>query len=371
MIRKRGVRAGVLVTAAERVLIHLLPLWNAKDAVRGATQEGIAEGTGLRRSHVPRAVKRLLADGSIEAREGRLRGRGRKVNVYALTEAGIRRARELVQGLESEEVRFGERRVSIGALATELRLGSVDIVGGLDDEGRYRPRQVALAVPETELLEREPELRALAEWVRGAGAAAVVYGSRGMGKTALGRAFVTGVRRPAVWVDIAIDEVAGLRRDLAKSLQTMGGNGTPEGVERDIAIVRPLIVLDGYGEVAEEVVDAVRSVLASVAASPGAKLLVLAQEATPSYCRFYGVADVRRRTVHEVRLRGLSPDGTKQLLGNPAIGEEALRQIYLLTKGCPLYLSLIRAGDSARLREVTRFTPAEIRLLLFSRTATR
>src|SRR5213593_3273690 len=176
----------MLLTAAERVLIQLLPLWNAKDAVRGATQEGIADGTGLRRSHVPRAVKRLLADGSVEMREGRLRGRGRKVRVYALTEAGIRRARELVAGLEAE-----------------LRLPAADIAAGLDDEGRYRPRKVALAVPRTDLLEREADLRALTEWLAAAVPAAVVYGSRGMGKTALGRAFVAGARRPVVWVDVA------------------------------------------------------------------------------------------------------------------------------------------------------------------------
>src|SRR2546426_9040008 len=154
----------MLLTAAERVLIQLLPLWNAKDAVRGATQEGIADGTGLRRSHVPRAVKRLLADGSVEVREGRLGGRGRKVRVYALTEAGIRRARDLVAGLESEEVHFGDRRISVAALALELRQSPAEIVAGLDDEGRYRPRQVALAVPETNPLEREAGLRGPGEW---------------------------------------------------------------------------------------------------------------------------------------------------------------------------------------------------------------
>ena len=361
----------MLLTAAERVLIQLLPLWSAKDAVRGATQEGIADGTGLRRSHVPRAVKRLLADGSVEVREGRLRGRGRKVRVYALTEAGIRRARDLVAGLESEEVHFGDRRISVAALALELRQSPAEIVAGLDDEGRYRPRQVALAVPETNLLEREAELRGLGEWLASAVPAIVVYGSRGMGKTALARAFVGGIRRAIVWVDVGPEDAAGLRRDLAKSLQAMGGSGSVDRIERDITTAKPLLVLDGYGEVAEDVVDAVASLLNSVATSPGAKLLVLAQEATPSYCRFYGVSEVRKRTVQEVRLKGLSPEGTKRLLGNPRIGDETLRQVYLLTKGCPLYLSLIRDGDGSKLREVSRFTPAEIRLLLFSRAATR
>ena len=361
----------MLLTAAERVLLHLLPLWNTKEALPEATQEGISAGTGLRRSHVPRAVKRLVADGSAEVREGRLRGRGRKVRVYALSEAGIRRGRELLAGLESEEVGFGDRRVTIRDLARELRLGPAEIVAGLDDAGFYRPRQAAISVPETDLIERDAELTALAEWLRGPIPAAVVYGSRGMGKTALARAFCAGARRPAPWVDVVGDDPEGMRRDLASSLTNLGGSGTPEGIERDVAALKPLVVLDGYGEVVEGVVDAVAGLLATVAANPGAKLLVLAQDSTPSYCRFYGTPEVRKGVVLELRLKGLSQEGTRRLLANPAIGAEALRQVYLLTKGCPLYLVLIRDGNAARLREVSRFTPAEIRLLLFSRAASR
>ena len=361
----------MLITAAERVLLHLLPLWNAKDAVVEATQEGISTGTGLRRSHVPRAVKRLVADGAAEVQEGRLRGRGRKVRVYALTAAGIRRARELLEGLEAEEVRFGDRRVGIGALAAELRVAPSEIVAGLDEEGVYRPRQAALSIPESDLIERGPDLAALAKWLKGPAPAFVVYGSRGMGKTSLARAFSRGVRRPIPWVDVVAESPEALRRDLAASLRSLGGSGAPDAIERDVAALKPLIVLDGYGEVAEGVVDGVASLLAAVGGTPGAKLLVLAQEATPSYCRFYGAPDVRKGTVLELRLKGLSPEGTKRLLDNPEIGAEALRQVYLLTKGCPLYLTLIRDGNAARLREVSRFTPAEIRLLLFSRAGSR
>src|SRR5438093_1587570 len=123
LIRNRPLWTPMFLTAAERILLHLLPLWNVKESMREATQEGIAEGTGLRRSHVPRAVKRLVTDSSVEVREGRLHGRGRKVRIHVLTESGIRRGRELLAGLESEEVRFGERRVAIGALAAELGVG--------------------------------------------------------------------------------------------------------------------------------------------------------------------------------------------------------------------------------------------------------
>ncbi len=361
----------VVLTAAERVLLHLLPFWNVRDGAPALTQEGIAERTGLLRSHVPRSLKGLLAEGHIEVREGRLRGRGRKVRLYFLTESGIRRARDLLAGVESESVMFGERRVTVRDLAQELRITPLEVIVGLDGERKYRPREAQLALPQVELLERNGEIRTLAEWLLEPAPAVIVYGSRGMGKTALARAFLMSVRRPAVWVDVAPDDGNAVHRQLAESLRRFGGRGSVDAVSEDIRAVKPLIVVDGYREVSEPVVDAMASLLAIVAGAPGAKLLVLAQESTPSYCRFYDAPSVRRGTVRELRLRGLSVEATRRLLGNPSISEESLKQVFLLTKGCPLYLTLIRDGDSARLREVSRFTVAEVRLLMFSRRAGR
>ncbi|HEY5538012.1 MAG TPA: hypothetical protein VIL58_00535 [Thermoplasmata archaeon] len=359
----------VTLTAAERVLLHLRPFWNARDGVREITQEGIAEGTGMLRSHVPRALKRLLADGHAEVREGRLRGRGRKVRLYYLTESGIRRARDLLTGIEGEEVQFGERHVTIRELSEELRVTPLEIVLGLDDGHRFRPREAALAIPNVDLLERDTELRELAEWLHGPAAVMVIYASRGMGKTALAQAFLASARRPAVWVEVVYDDASAIGRQLAESLRRFGGSGSADALNGDIVALKPLIAVDGYGEVSEPVVDAMVSLRERVVAAPGAKLLVLAQESTPSYCRFYEASVVRGGAVRELRLKGLSPEATKRLLGNPSISEESLRQVYLLTKGCPLYLTLIRDGDSARLREVSRFTAAEVRLLMSRRSS--
>jgi len=59
-------------------------------------------------------------------------------------------------------------------------------------------------------------------------------------------------------------------------------------------------------------------------------------------------------------------EGCRAMLGRPAIDAEALRRVYLLTKGCPLYLRAIREGDEETLRAHSRFTMAEIRLLIYS-----
>ena len=65
-------------------------------------------------------------------------------------------------------------------------------------------------------------------------------------------------------------------------------------------------------------------------------------------------------------VHGLDLEGCRAMLGRPAIDAEALRRIYLFTKGCPRYLLAIREGDEALLRAHSRFTSAEIRLLLYS-----
>ena len=127
-----------------------------------------------------------------------------------------------------------------------------------------------------------------------------------------------------------------------------------------------LAVVDGYGEVPEGIVDALRNLLRVAAGRSDVKMLVLAQETTPAYCRFYGEAERRAGSVVERHLRGLDLEGCRTLLGNPAIPDEDLRRIFLLTKGCPLYLQYIREGDEYGLRANSRFTNAEIRLLLYS-----
>src|SRR3970040_604387 len=116
----------VVLTAAERVLLHLLPFWNVRDGAPALTQEGIAERTGLLRSHVPRSLKGLLAEGHIGVREGRLR---------------------------------------VLDLAQELRITPLEVIVGLDGERKYRPREAQLALPQVELLERNGEIRTLAAWL--------------------------------------------------------------------------------------------------------------------------------------------------------------------------------------------------------------
>ena len=367
---RKGTGAFVILTSAERILVHLHAQRIAATPDRRITQAGISEGAHVLRSHVPRTLKLLRSEGLVEAREARLLGRSRRITVYALTPAGVGRAREILEAVEARPVEVDGRATTLGDATRSLGLTVVEAVAALDARGRL----VGHVPPaeDRDLLQRDDELAFLRRWLAGSARVAVIYGSRGLGKTALGRAFARAVTH-ALWIDLRPEDVL---ESFAGSVGEAVGTDVedprdPSGVARVLlgafdAGAR-LIVLDGYGEVPEGIVDVARAFVRVDPGRIGPKLLVLAQETTPAYCRFYGEEERRAGTVVERHLRGLDLEGCKQMLGNPAIRDEDLRRIYLLTKGCPLYLQCIREGDEHRLRENSRFTKAEIRLLMYSR----
>ena len=360
------------LTAAERVLLHLHGFWNVREPGREGTQAGIAEGARLLRSHVPRTLKGLQGEGFVEARDARLLGRNRKVHVYVLTESGVRRARQILGEIDATSVEIEGRATTLGEARRDLGLGALPALAALDAHGRMQPRVTDLERPT--LLQREEDLAFLKRWLAGAAPIAVVYGSRGMGKTALGWAFAEGVPR-AVWMEIKPgDNLESFADSLAHSTGQRASDpdrheSVAAALVQVIAGERKLLVLDGYADVDEPIVDALSGFLRGPRGR--GKLLVLAQESTPAYCRFYSKADVDAGLVAERHLRGLDLEGCRAMLGRPAIDAEALRRVYLLTKGCPLYLRAIREGDEETLRAHSRFTKAEIRLLIYSGGATR
>lgn len=359
----------MILTSAERILVHLHGQWNAKEPNRAMTQAGIAEGAHVLRSHVPRSLKVLLEEALVEQREARLLGAARRTTVYALTPSGVARAREILDTIDARGVEVDGRKTTLGEARRGLGLTAVEALEAVDEHGRLGGHPPP--TEERDLLQREEDLAFLRRWWNGGARVAVIYGSRGMGKTGLARAFARGIAR-TVWIDLRPEDSL---ESFATSLGELPGAEVED--PRDPASVAgalvaafhegaKLAVVDGYGDVPEGIVDALR---AFVRAAPGAtnpKLLVLAQETTPAYCRFYGETERRSGSVVERHIKGLDLDGCRQMLANPAIPDEDLRRIFLLTKGCPLYLQCIREGDEHRLRTNSRFTKAEIRLLLFS-----
>ena len=356
------------LTAAERVLVHLHGFWNVSEPGRESTQAGIAEGARLLRSHVPRTLKALQREGLADSRDTRLRGQRRKVRVYLLTEAGVRQARQILGDIDRTTVVVDGRTTSMGEARKALGLTGLAALAATDPDGRLQPRVEELERPT--LLQRDQDLAVLRRWLLGGASVAVIYGSRGMGKTALGWAFAKIVPK-SVWVDLPDgSDLKGFAASLASATGVRPtAPGEPESVADAMSVPytrgTKLLVVDGYGDVEESIVDTMRAFLRN-AKTEGGKVLVLAQESTPAYCRFYSKKDIDGGRVVERHLRGLDLEGCRAMLANQDIDADALRRIYLLTKGCPRYLQAIREGDEASLRAHSRFTHAEIRLLLYS-----
>lgn len=335
------------LTAAERVLLHLHDFWNAREPIREATQEGIAAGTGVLRSHVPRALQALVAHGEIAESSGRIRGRGRKVKLYRLTEPGMRRARTLLDDVLERVVMTDAGRSTVRKVAEAHGLRTAEVVAcvGTDDTFlRPAPPTDARAG----LVGREAELGVVRAWYAGPCPVLVVYGARGIGKTALVHEFLRGTGVKASWVDLAPE-----------------GNPPPTPPEEALAR-RGLFVVDGYAEASEATVEWLSALVAAASRRPPGRLVVVCQDSTPSYCRFHSRREIEAGVVREVRLRGLSLEAVKTLLGRSDLDAEAVQRVYLLTKGCPTCITRIRAGDADGLRQHARFTRAEIELLLFS-----
>src|SRR5213080_553460 len=157
----------VELTAAERVLVHLHGFWNVAEPGREATQAGIADGARLLRSHVPRTLQALQEEGLADSRETRLRGQRRKIRIYVLTEAGVRRARQLLADIDRTTVDVDGRSSSLGEARKTLGLNPLAALAATDSEGRLRPAVMELERPT--LLQREQDFAFLRRWLAGDG----------------------------------------------------------------------------------------------------------------------------------------------------------------------------------------------------------
>src|SRR5512137_260875 len=82
----------------DRVLLHLSRFATdipPEEYPPETAQTGIASAVGISRTHVPRAVKGLIKDGLVAELTARVKCHERRMNVYAVTVEGMRRAEDI------------------------------------------------------------------------------------------------------------------------------------------------------------------------------------------------------------------------------------------------------------------------------------
>jgi DNA-binding MarR family transcriptional regulator len=366
----------------ERVLLHLSRFATdtpPEEYPPESTQIGIAEGVGISRTHVPRAVKALIKEGLVEELRGRVTNRERRMSVYAVTSEGYQRAEEAWEGVRVSTLKVakGPELVEMNGKALEEIVGRKQAMGlvaqakdGVVEllERRRMPARDLLRAPTVERFHgRERELEALDEFLESDAAFCVVLGNRGYGTTVLvGRFVQDHEEQDALWIPlrehITPEEIESAIVSFAKRIR-------PAVTDLSSALSVPgmVVILDGYHMIGDDVVEFFSDL---VSISSEAKLIVTAREDTPAYNWFYQKKHLESGIVREIRVRGLDETSAKKLLGNPQIEEEAFRRVYLMTRGQPLLLRMLMEDDAEGLKRNSVYTAEEIRYLLFLKNKT-
>ena len=371
-----------LLLSPEKILLHLEELGRFQgesDAPVAMTQHGIADRIGIQRSHVPRPLKRLIAEGLVGERRAHVRGAGRSRQVYFLTWEGS-------QAASSIRASLGETMVPVmagGAVrrvrASEapgllgVRAGMLDIALGCErgpltaESLGARARRQGLV----ECLERAPtsrpffgrqrELDLLACWLSGGARLIAILGPSGIGKTSTAFRLVRRLRGTyhLLWLPVEEwDTLASVLRPLAAFLSRTGRHrlsaSLEEGGRPEPAVVRQLLGEDFQDLAALIVVDDLQK--ASGEVGTGVRILAEAALGAPSGPRILAISRRRRglcapralsgTAVRELALQGLDRASAANIVGKRIEPGERER-ILSAAGGHPLYLEMLsRRGPS-------------------------
>lgn len=364
------------LSITEKVLIHLSKVkydCEAEKVPKEISQEGIAKGVGISRSHVPRAVKELLNDGLIEEFKRYIESGHKRIKVYLMTARGISRAQEIeerilsrivsakiqgtiVEGMTIRQIENAfHRRINILKLTGEEEF--IDL-----DTARSSGFTDLTDSPKTEIfLDREDSLEQLKIFLKSRAMILTIYGAKGIGTSSLVKYFIEMMDEwNILWISLVtnrtVEEIEGRISSFAEGMSTPSDSlmNSPLGSNM-------LLIFDGYFDVDEDVVELISNL---VERREGAKIIVTCRDSTPSYNRFYRKEHIESSHVLEIVLKGLPEKEAKKLLGNEKISEDAFRRIYALSRGSPMILKMLREKDDKGLSRNTTFTNEEIRFLI-------
>lgn len=370
------------INVVDRVLLHLSRFVTEsppEEYPPESAQAGIAFAVGISRTHVPRAVKGLMKDGLIEELTARVKGHDRRMNVYVVTQEGMRKADDFwrsaqemlfsvmrdgnlmkMSGKEIEEL-VGKRK-TIAAIS-QMTDGIVVI-----DEHRRTPLRCLDEAPSLgEFLGRDTELKAMEAFVESDRRVFVVLGNRGYGATSLVRKFVE-MRDDldVLWITLnlrtTVEELQSKVVGFGKKV-----NKDVENLVDALGVETALYVIDDYFSVDDQVVELFSSMVDMV---DGAKMVMTARQEMPAYNWFYHKPQVDTGIVEELKISGLDPESAKRLLGSANIEADALKRVLGMTRCQPMALKMLRDGDLEGMKKNTMFTSEEARYLLFLKEKT-
>ncbi|MGB9636795.1 MAG: ATP-binding protein, partial [Thermoplasmata archaeon] len=326
----------------------------------------------------------------------------RKVRVYFLTQNGVEKANALKSQILATKVPVREGDVliekSVDEIAKHTRnfFGMIKTISSheiieLDKLDQYpepklkRYVELWYSVPEyREFYGREEEL-AIIETVLNSPKPKFISitGPWGAGKSALAYKGLERVKKNSniFWYTLRKNEngwnlLGGLARFFSemgkKALENMLNSAREVDLDEFLRLLyievehaRIVLVIDDYHNANEEIVDILSGLIKGIREGAKLKLMFTMRSDTPSYMWCYTAKDIEEGFGIEIRLQGVDAEDAIKILKNEKIPEENLKQIMMLTKGLPGILKAMAENNDRILRENTRFTPEEIRLLMF------
>jgi len=334
------------------------------------TQLGISESLGIPRSHITRVMKPLVISGSVLEDKKHVRGRNRKLKVYSLTPTGIGKVQELLESVSVRELTVREqgrsRRARVGEILELPNTCSLELIDCAMEDGTFELGRDKIMVSDRELksvtlYDRGEETAQAQAFLEGGASTLVILANRGYGSSSLMRRIALEMTdRPVLWHDL-LDEGdrQGIQNSIKRFLDRMYCSDL-----MDLKETESLLCFDNYHLLADDGVDALIDILDALDHGR-VKMVVAMRRENPSYNRFYQKADVDANRVVEIGLRRLDIKSMNSFFG-PEIDPGALKLIYLLTRGQPLSLKLLREGDDVALREL--YPNEEVRFMMYLRT---
>jgi len=338
-----------------------------------STQQGIADAIKVPRTHMTRILRPLIEEGLVYEEKGRVPGRERRVKTYHITPIGVTRARDIMEGLKSEEITFvgsaASQRMTVKEVLDKRSYPGFLAIADALERGiliSHNERLIVSNFPPVleEFYDREEELKRAIEFLESKSNVLVLISNRGYGSSTLMKKIALDLTDlPLLWHDLSIDgewkEITGAIEDLASRL----GIKNPEEMLEE----RVILCFDNYYDPPERTVDGLIELIHKIH-DKDAKVMVAMWAETPSYKRFYQRDDISSGIVTEIRMGRLREEYVKQMIGEE-LDDEAMKMIYMLTKGQPLTLRMLGQRDEKGLKEI--IPNEEVRFLMYLLTRKR
>ena len=405
------------LTAKERIMIHLKDYWKYEKEVEcphEMTQSGMSEATGLTLSHIPRNLKKLKEEQLVREGKAYVRGKNRRYKVYFPTSKGLKYARSVLDELGKVKMTWDGKETDIRSMIEKTRdKTALDVLLSLMGEDGKKKKQTRGPrfygkMPNTDdFVNRTEELDELDKiFEEDDTKLIVIYGTLGYGASTLASRFLREIKGnwQILWIRVH-KELSNTMKDLRERLAELGVEGmtgdalaVPEKLNNALAVPEKLnnalavqemlnnalavqemlvnvlagkkviLAFDGYFEVDEASVEYFTSMVENLKGTEDLKIMVTTREDTPSYNRFYTILDIHNSTVQELHIRRMDIDSCRILLGVPDIEEDALRRLYLFSKGSPSIMKVLASNDIDKIEENTTFSREEIKLMLHIKT---